>query len=350
MPRPSTPSTTTAQGTVSFNGGQTQIKVSDDETILLAGLRAGLPLPYECASGGCGTCKVRLVGGRVQNRWTDATGLSDRDRQRGDRILMCQSVPDGECKVRVGFRDDPDRPAEPLPQRFAGRLAERQRVTRDTAIFVLELDQHIDYLPGQFVQLEFPDGLRRAYSMTRPHHHDSPHVVELLIRAKPEGEGSTWLFERLTVGDDLTVEGPYGRAYAQSHAARPVVCIAGGTGAAPVMAIADRLNAEAPDRRLDVYVGARSFADVVFAERLAELKLRGANVVVSVDEGDEYMHDVLGQVRSGRVLEHLVTDLPDLRDHDVYLAGPAPMIDAALRRLVREGTASADRVFMDRFN
>jgi toluene monooxygenase electron transfer component len=43
---------------VSFAGVDTAVDCAPDETILLAGLRAGLALPYECASGGCGTCRA----------------------------------------------------------------------------------------------------------------------------------------------------------------------------------------------------------------------------------------------------------------------------------------------------
>ncbi len=60
-------------------------------------------------------------------------------------------------------------------------------------------------------------------------------------------------------------------------------------------------------------------------------------------------HPLLGEIRIGLALGHLASDLPDLAGHDVCLAGPAPMVDAGLRQLVREGTAVADRVFFDRF-
>ncbi|HSV38879.1 MAG TPA: 2Fe-2S iron-sulfur cluster-binding protein, partial [Nocardioidaceae bacterium] len=136
MPGPSTPSVATAQGVVSFNDGQAQFAVAENETILLAGLRAGLPLPYECASGGCGTCKAKLVGGRVRTRWANATGLSERDRRKGDRILMCQSLPEGECHVQVTLKGEGETPEAPSPARSSARLRERRLLTTDTALFV----------------------------------------------------------------------------------------------------------------------------------------------------------------------------------------------------------------------
>ena len=72
------------------------------ETFLRAALKAGLAVPYECASGSCGSCKARLLEGAVEMRWQGATGLSERDRKRGDRILCCQSIPTTDCVIQWG--------------------------------------------------------------------------------------------------------------------------------------------------------------------------------------------------------------------------------------------------------
>lgn len=335
---------------ISFSGTGTIVPCAPDETILLAGLRAGLALPYECASGGCGTCRAQLVEGSVTSHWDEATGLSARDRRKGDRILMCQSVPQGErCQVRVPISDAQYPSGEPRPARVTGRLTERELLTLDIARFLIEVGQELPYLPGQFVLLEFDDGVRRAYSMSRPMHREQPGGLELLVRAKPGGAASRWLFERLPAGAEVRVEGPYGKAYAQTPPERPVVCLAGGTGLAPVLAIAQQLVTDSPARRIDVYIGSRRSADIVLVDRLAALADRGARVIPVVEQNTDTEHPQLGRVRTGLALDHLARDWPDLSTHDIYLAGPEPMIGATLRRLVRDGAATADRIFFDRF-
>jgi NAD(P)H-flavin reductase len=238
---------------------------------------------------------------------------------------------------------------EPRPARLAGWLAEREPLTTDIARFVIDVGQPLPYLPGQFVHLEFADGVRRAYSMTRPRQHHLERTLELLVRAKPGGAASGWLFSRLRPGADVMVEGPYGKAYAQSQPDRPVVCLAGGTGLAPVLAIAGQLAAEKPGRRLDLYVGVRRAQDLVLADRLAALTDSGASVIVVAEQNSPEGHPRLGPIRTGLALDHLASDIPELGGYDIYVAGPAPMIDATLRRLARNGTASADRIFFDRF-
>jgi NAD(P)H-flavin reductase/ferredoxin len=350
---PAAPAVLTSQHTaytVAYTGADpapVSVTVRAGETVLLAGLRAGVPLPYECASGGCGSCKARLVSGALRSLWEEAPGLSERDRRKSDRVLLCQSVPEGDCEIRVS-------PAStgltaPAPARTAARLLTRRQVCADTMVITVGTEAAVDWLPGQFVHLEFPDGVRRAYSMTHPAGPDGSRTLEFLVRAKPEGRASAWLSGRLAEGDDLVVEGPYGKAHAQSPADRPVVCLAGGTGLAPILAIADRLQEQSPGRSLRIYVGARTADDVVLTERLAVLGQRGADVVIAVDGGFGRDHDVLGPMRCGMALDHLVADVADLSDHDVYLAGPPAMVEASLRRLVRDGTAPADRLFVDKF-
>lgn len=336
---------------VEFTGTDVLVGAGADESILFAGLRAGLPLPYECASGGCGSCKAQLVSGTVSTRWEQATGLSERDRRKADRILLCQSVAEGPCRIRatipeIAGRGSPSR--EPLPVRLSAQILEREFLSEDTARFVVVTGEPVAYLPGQFVLLEFGDGVRRAYSMSRPMAAAEPDRLELLIRAKPGGAASEWLFDRVVVGSVVTVEGPYGKAYAQSPSERPVVCLAGGTGLAPILAIADELTAE-QGHSLDLYVGGRRTCDLVMSDRLLALADRGARIIGVVEDEGADAHPELGPIRSGLALAHLDQDYPDLTGYDFYVAGPAPMIDATLRLLVRTGRAAADRVFFDRF-
>lgn len=337
------------RATVSFRGIDTLVDCAPEETILLAGLRHGLGLTYDCASGGCGSCRAQLTYGSVRPRWDAATGLSVRDRSKGNRILMCQSVPQGHCEVLAPLSEAVPARREPIPARLRGRLALRESLNSDTARFVFDVSEPVVYLPGQYVLLEFPDGVRRAYSMSRSSGGTAVTSLELLVRSKASGAATEWLFELLAPGADLIIEGPYGKAYAQSPQESPVLCLAGGTGLAPILAIAEELAAESPGRRIDLYAGSRGFADIVFAERLAELVNLGVRVVPVVEASPDSVHALLGRVRVGLALDHLAADWPDLAFHDIYMAGPAPMIDAALARLVKDGTARADRIYFDRF-
>jgi toluene monooxygenase electron transfer component len=70
------------------------------ERVLYAGLRAGIDLPYECATGTCGTCKAKLVSGRVADRWPGAPGKKHVKPQAGE-FLMCQCAAEEALTLEV---------------------------------------------------------------------------------------------------------------------------------------------------------------------------------------------------------------------------------------------------------
>ncbi len=76
-------------------------EVSPEQTLLEAGLEAGLPLSYSCAMGGCGVCKVRLVEGEVEME--EPNCLSPIERARGD-VLACICRPVSGVIIDLGRR------------------------------------------------------------------------------------------------------------------------------------------------------------------------------------------------------------------------------------------------------
>ena len=320
-------------------------------TVLFAGLAAGWDLSYECASGGCGTCRGQLISGEVSSLWPDASGLTERDRRRGNRILLCQSRPATNCTIRsqADLRRMPE--GMPHPARRESRITRMDLLTADMMVLEVECGQAMPYLAGQFVIMEMPDGTRRPYSMSAPAAKAGIVAarLEMLIRNKPGGAASGQLFGGLTVGSRLTVEGPYGRAHAQSPPGRPVICVAGGSGLGQVLAIAEHCLAAAADRPLTFYYGARSGPDLVLRERFTGLRSRGAAVIAVTETAGSAAHPGWGPVRTGLVVNAVAADHDDLTGHDLYAAGPAGMVDALLGNLVRTHRAIADRVFFDRF-
>jgi alkane 1-monooxygenase len=80
--------------------GDRTIGVESGETLLQAALRHGVPFPSSCRVGGCGTCRCRLVEGRVRELTETAYLLSAEELERGT-ILACQSVPLGDVTVEL---------------------------------------------------------------------------------------------------------------------------------------------------------------------------------------------------------------------------------------------------------
>ena len=83
--------------TVIMDGNHTSFTMArDQESILDAGLRAGLDMRYACKGGVCSTCRCKLIDGKVD---MDANyALEDYEVARGF-ILSCQSFPSTDTVV-----------------------------------------------------------------------------------------------------------------------------------------------------------------------------------------------------------------------------------------------------------
>lgn len=99
--------------------------------------------------------------------------------------------------------------------------------------------EHLAYAPGQYVLLGDRDYTVpvRSYSVANAPCRSGR--ISLLVTAVPGGETSTWVHERLRVDETVLLSGPYGSFVADCAAAGPVLCLAGGSGLAPVRALAE---------------------------------------------------------------------------------------------------------------
>lgn len=315
-----------------------------DDSVLRAGLRAGLPLAYECNVGGCGSCKFELIAGEIVDAWPSAPGISERDRGRG-RYLACQSRPASDCRIRMIGRGEASE--APLPVQVSATLAAVTDLTRDMREFRFRADHPAAFLPGQYALLSLP-GVRamRAYSMSNV----ANDVGEwhFIIRRVPGGAATSVLFE-LRPGARVALDGPYGRAYLRTGTGRNVVCIAGGSGLSPMISIARGLDRLGPQEggSFDFFYGGRSADDICGEALLRDLPRLGDRLqfhpIVSND-------DARWAGRTGMVHE-LVADLPKetFGEAEFYLAGPPPMAEAVVALLARGRAVPAERIHYDRF-
>src|SRR5579863_8605477 len=230
---------------VQHKGGELSFDCGEREPILYAGLRQGINLPFECATGTCGTCRARVMSGEVEVRWKEAPGAARLKPEKGD-ILMCQSWPRSDIALRVPSDLTATDTVKPASHR--GVISNIQRLTNDVAQFDLHLSAPMRFQAGQFVVLEAPDVAGgRAYSMVN--FEPESHRLALVLKRKPGGGFTDWFFDRIAGEPEVNVFGPLGRAVFRPGERRNIVCIAGGSGIAGMMSIlecavrADHFNA-----------------------------------------------------------------------------------------------------------
>ncbi len=325
--------------TVRLAGAETAFACAPDDTLLRAAQRAGIGFPYECNVGSCGNCKFELVEGAVHAAWAEAPGLSAKDRERR-RHLGCQSHPLGDCVIKL--RPAPRYQPPHRPQRVGATLSAVRRITHDISEFHFTLDGDVPFEPGQYALVQLPGVTGpRAYSMSNT----EPGVWHFQVRLVPGGTGSAALFA-LPPGARVQVDGPYGMAWLRRDSPRDILCLAGGSGLAPMVSIARGAMAEPrlADRQLHFIYGGRTAADLCGQDMLAALpghgqRLHWRGFVSTPGEaaaGHEvaYVHEAALRLHGER--------LPSM---EVYFAGPPAMSSAVQAMLLAAGVPPEQQHF-----
>lgn len=334
---------------IRINDGEPAFHCEPDDTLLRAALRAGVSLPYECSSGGCGACRVQVLEGAVHDLWPQAPGLPARPREKGFR-LACQSRPLSDCRLRVRAKlRTPELPLPP-PLRRSSRLVSRLDLTADMAEFTFQADGPADFVPGQFALLSLPGVVGdRAYSMSNLPNEDGH--WRFVVKRMVDGSGSAALFDRVRAGDEVMLDGPFGLAYLRNDSPRDIVCIAGGSGLSPLLSIlAAAARSGRHHRRLNLFYGGRRPSDLcvpAVIERDPSMHGRVDCVTAISDmayadpwEGERgFIHDVVRRRLDAQ---------GDPSANDYYFCGPPPMTDA-VQRMLLEMHVPTSQTFYDRF-
>ncbi|WP_029920979.1 2Fe-2S iron-sulfur cluster-binding protein [Nevskia soli] len=322
----------------------------DSDTVLRAALRAGIGFPYECNSGGCGSCKCEVVSGEVENLWPEAPAITERDRRKG-RLLACQ------CRARTDLRIRmrPQAEAKPMipPKRMRARLAEVREITHDIREFRFRTAEPATFLPGQYAMLAIPGvSSPRAYSMSNLARAAEGGEWHLQIRRVPHGKATEVLFHHLHPGDEVELDGPYGMAYLRQDVSRDIVCVAGGSGLAPMVSIARGASQAGMlrQRHLHFFYGARTPRDVCGESFLRELPEFGDRIhfhpVVSLPADEA----ALWSGETGFVHELVRRTLSDrMAEFEFYFAGPPPMTNALHEMLMVGYRVPFAQIHFDRF-
>lgn len=329
-----------AQHKINIAGTETEFLCAEDDVVVRAALRAGIDLPYECNMGGCGACKIAVVSGDTETLWPDAKGLSDRDRRKGS-VLGCQVRPKSDLTLSLRLPVAGVLPADQRPKRHQARLSHRRQLSPNMVELELVTEQPAQFLPGQYALLSVP-GIAggRAYSMSNAA--NSEGKWRFILRKVAGGAASTALGEHLAIGQTVELDGPYGRAHWRPSE-RDVVCIAGGSGLAPMISIAAAARREG--RSVTLFYGVREVEDLAAVADLA-VAAPGTVLVTAISEAAEGWTGNVGHIPDVLAKHALPNSGADL---DYYLAGPPVMADAVLKMLVIDRKIPNGQIYFDRF-
>lgn len=333
--------------TVTLQPAERSFTVERDEPILAGAIRQGIGLPYGCRDGACGSCKSRLLQGRVIHGAHQLKALSVAEEEAGF-ILTCCATPQTDCVVEA--RSVPGAGQFPV-LKLPSRVLSIGRPTPDVAVVRLQLpaNQNLQYRAGQYVEFILRDGARRSYSMANaPHDLGSPPAIELHIRHMPGGKFTDHVFGAIKEKDILRMEGPFGSFFLREDSPKPMVLLASGTGFAPIKALIDHMRQQRITREAVLYWGGRRPQDLYMhawcVQAASELPwLRYVPVVSDALPEDGWTG------RTGFVHRAVMQDFADLSGHEVYACGAPIVVESAERDFVAQCGLPADAFYADSF-
>jgi NAD(P)H-flavin reductase/hemoglobin-like flavoprotein len=229
------------------------------------------------------------------------------------------------------------------PPWWVAEVIRHERRCPDLAVLTVRPGEPFPYLPGQYLSVQVLRWPRvwRNYSIANAPRADG--TLDLHVRAIPGGQVSTALVQDTGPGDTVLLGPARGTMVVDHDSARDILCIAGGTGFAPVKAIIEGLAAQPenqPARRVRLYVGARHRRDLYDLPDLARLEAGCARLeVVTALSDDPGAGGLQGPLHA------VVRQQASWQDCDVFVSGPPAMVRATLRVLAHR--ASGEHLYCD---
>jgi propane monooxygenase reductase component len=325
-----------------------EIEVDEDQTILRAAFEQGVQLMHGCKEGQCAACKSFVLEGELDDIELDkysTFALPDMEREEGSTLLCRAHAYDDLVIELLNYDEEILRSGLPIRKGTVEVLA-NDEVTHDMRHLVVKqvAGEDIKFFPGQYMDLTVPDtGEVRSFSMANTPNRDG--VFEFVIKIYPDGAFSQYLAHKVSVGDRIEVEAPFGTCTLRENRTSDIVFIGGGAGMAPLLGLLRALAEKGSERTARLYYGARTQADLCFEDELRafEGKIPGFRYVPALSEEDANWDGEKGLITE--VVRH---NEPSLEGMDAYVCGPPPMVDAAIALLSQRGM-STQNIFYDKF-
>ncbi|MBP9058913.1 MAG: CDP-6-deoxy-delta-3,4-glucoseen reductase [Rhodoferax sp.] len=319
-------------------------EAAPEESILSAGIRQGVNLPYGCKDGACGSCKCKKISGTVHHGAHQSKALTDDEESQGWVLTCCATA---QSDVVLESRQVGMESAFPI-KKMPTRVISLQKMSHDVMCVKLQLpaQEPLKYHAGQYIDFLLPHGLRRSYSMAiAPHHVGTG--LELHIRHMPGGLFTDQVFGSMKERDILRIEGPFGSFYLREDSNKPIILLASGTGFAPIKALIEQLELKCSVRPITLYWGGRRPSDL-YLDDWVKGKLETLSALRYVPVVSDALPDDGWTGRTGFVHRAVLQDHASLANFQVYACGAPVVVDSARRDYLQAGLPE-DEFFADAF-
>ncbi|MBT9613929.1 MAG: 2Fe-2S iron-sulfur cluster binding domain-containing protein [Burkholderiales bacterium] len=308
--------------------------VNGADSLLEAGLRAGLAMNYGCSSGNCGLCKARVVSGQVEKIRHQDYVVSEAEKNQG-YVLLCSHTAASDLVIEATEATGVN---EIQLQEIDARVKEVKLLTDKVMLLHLQTPRtnRLRFMAGQSVALSIGDDASDYAIASCP---CDDRNLQFNVRNIPGNPFAARVFNSVRSGDTINVYGPVGEFVLKPESTRPLLLLACNSGFAPIKSLIEHAMSLERAESLHLYW----LATVQGGHYLSNW-CRAWGDALDNFYYHELNADSLQEPNLDRVLARVTADHPNLSQFDVYVAGPSSFVNKMHTALLQNGVPAAQLV------
>ena len=292
--------------------------VEGNNSLLEAGLSAGLALNYGCSNGNCGKCKAKLISGEVKKVRQHDFVIPEAEKNQG-YILACSNTAISDIVLEAEEADS----EEEIPlQKISARVKKIDKLSDNLAVVHLRTPRtdRLRFLAGQRAILSTVGVEPVEYHIASCPCDDMN--LQFHICQQENNPFAEHVFTRMQNSESIMVEGPHGHFVLREDTTRPLIFIAFSTGFAPIKSLIEHAMT------LDV----NEFSHLYWFHKSDTSPYMHNQGRAWADAFDnfrytpQHMPDMTDQKEIIAGLKKITKDYPDLINFDIYACGPETTI------------------------
>ncbi len=313
----------TAQVTV-LPKGQT-FEIVGNESILEAGLRAGLPMPYGCSNGTCGDCKCRVASGEVVKMRPHDYILSAADKAQG-YVLACAYAAVGDISLEVPLAGVSEIPEQTIKARVRG--VEMLGGRRIALHLITSRTERMRYLAGQNLEITVNGQSRMVPAASCP---CDERRIEVHVLCDAPAEAAQGPYSSLMTNAEVSVRGPFGEFVLDDSSERPIVLVAEGPGFAQIKSLLQ--HALSLEHAPFIFLVRQANAEGHYQENVLKSYANALDNFRYTSLDADGTHDC--------ILDAVMNHASEISNYDIYAVGSPEFLDALSTRCRDAGLPDA---------
>ena len=341
---------------ISIRNKDLAYSIRKDKNIIQSSIEEGIKLPYSCRSGVCGTCKAKLINGKIDKENSFNQALSEKDI-KNNIFLACQSKAissDIEIELISPLPIQSDLYKNMKPRNIIAEVITARQITplvKEIGI-TISRNNHFLYEAGMSVELVIPDITpNREYSIV-----DTPDengnaisgILRFLVACHNNSKASAYIKKNIYVGDIITINGPFGNFSIPIKIKKPILALVGGTGISPVLSLMQKHATSESKFPIMLVSSFRNREEILMMEELQKLSFKNNMFSFKITLTREKPKNE-SRFLYGRIPTILNKIFAELSEHIILISGSPQFVEDCLNK-VKNLNADEKNIYIEAFN